>query len=44
MKEIMTQLGFIWENYIWDPIANFSFWDALDILVLSLLLYGLTFW
>lgn len=41
MKEIMTQLGFIWENYIWDPIANFSFWDALDILVLSLLLYGL---
>ena len=41
MKEMLARLGVIWENYIWHPISHFSFWDALDIVLLTMLLYGL---
>ena len=41
MTEFLDWLGAVWKNYIWRPIEDFSFWDALDILLLTLLLYGL---
>ena len=40
MTEFLAWLGTVWEKYIWKPIADFSFWDAMDILLLTLLLYG----
>ena len=40
ISEIVEGIRFLWENYILYPISNFSFADALDILVLTLLLYG----
>ncbi len=40
MKEILTFLGKLWETYIWQRIEQFSFWDGLDILLLTILLYG----
>ena len=41
MNEIAAAIENIWENYILTPISNFSFGDALDILVLTILMYGL---
>ena len=41
MTDFLAWLGTLWENYILNPIVAFSFWDALDILFLTLLLYGL---
>ncbi len=41
MNEIAAAIEKIWENYILTPISNFSFGDALDILVLTILMYGL---
>ncbi len=34
-------MGEVWEQYIWYPISQFNFWDALDILLLTVVLYGL---
>ncbi len=41
MSEIITVCKSLWENYILHPLSNFSFSDALDILFLAVLLYGL---
>ena len=41
MNDFATRLTALWENYILAPIKSFSFWDAVDILLLTLLLYGL---
>ncbi|MBQ9151936.1 MAG: diadenylate cyclase CdaA [Clostridia bacterium] len=41
MKEMLAALSNVWEKYIWYPISNFSFSDALDIFLLTILLYGL---
>ena len=41
VSEVTTVLKNLWENYILYPISNFSFGDALDILVLTVLMYGL---
>lgn len=41
MSEVTTVLKNLWENYILYPISNFSFGDALDILVLTVVMYGL---
>ena len=40
MNELLARFEGAWENYIWAPIKDFSFWDAMDILLLTLLLYG----
>ena len=40
MNEIVEAVRFLWENYILYPISNFSFGDALDILFLTVLMYG----
>ena len=40
MHEIVEAVRFLWENYILYPISNFSFGDALDILFLTVLMYG----
>ncbi len=31
----------VWEKYIWQPIRDIDFWDVLDILLLTALLYAL---
>ena len=41
MNEIVEAVRFLWENYILYPISNFSFGDALDILFLTVLMYGI---
>ncbi len=41
MNEIITVCKSLWENYILYPLSNFSFGDALDILFIAVLLYGL---
>ena len=41
MNEMITVCKSLWENYILYPLSNFSFGDALDILFLTGLLYGL---
>ncbi|MBE6652053.1 MAG: TIGR00159 family protein [Ruminococcaceae bacterium] len=41
MGEFAAAIQNLWENYIWYPISNFSVGDALDILVLTAVLYGL---
>ena len=40
MHEIVEAVEFLWENYILYPISNFSFGDALDILFLTVVMYG----
>ncbi len=40
MKELFISIGEMWDQYIWSPIVQFDFWDALDILLLTTLLYG----
>lgn len=40
MSEIVEAVEFLWKNYILNPISNFSFGDALDILFLTVLMYG----
>ena len=40
MNEIAEAVRFLWENYILFPISNFSWGDALDILFLTILMYG----
>ncbi len=39
MEAFVTALGNIWEKYILEPFRQFNFWDALDILLLAVLLY-----
>ncbi len=39
MKELFHSVGAVWDQYIWGPITEFSIWDALDILCLSVILY-----
>ena len=41
MSEILEAIEFLWETYILYPISNFSFGDALDILFLTVLMYGI---
>ena len=41
MNEIVETMRVFWESYILYPISHFSFWDALDILVLTVLMYGI---
>ena len=41
MTDFLNWISAVWTDYIWKPIADFSFWDGLDILLLTLLLYGL---
>lgn len=40
MKAIIEALEKIWDRYIIYPLSQFSPWDALDILLLAGLLYG----
>lgn len=40
MKAIIEVLGKYWDKYIVHPLSHFSPWDALDILLLAVLLYG----
>lgn len=40
MREMLATIGDIWDTYIWAPISNFTVADAVDILLLTLLLYG----
>lgn len=40
MKAIIEALGNFWDKYIVHPLSHFSPWDALDILLLAVLLYG----
>ncbi len=39
MEKLTNSIQHSWEKYIWDPIKNFDFWDAIDILLLATLLY-----
>ena len=41
MKELLAAFSEGWAQYIVYPLSHFSFADALDILILTLLLYGL---
>jgi diadenylate cyclase len=41
MNEFMEIVQVFWEKYILYPLSHFSFGDALDILVLTLLMYGI---
>ena len=41
MAEFFEKVQFFWENYILYPLSHFSIGDALDILFLAVLLYGL---
>ncbi len=41
MNELFLSMREVWEQYIWQPIASFNLWDALDILLLTAVLYGL---
>ena len=41
MNELAETIRVFWESYILYPISHFSFWDALDILVLTVLMYGI---
>ena len=41
MKELLAAFSERWAQYIVYPLSNFSFSDALDIFILTLLLYGL---
>ncbi len=40
MKKIMDALTHVWNRYIVHPLTKFDVWDALDILLLAVLLYG----
>ncbi len=40
MKELLRSIGDIWDQYIGTPLSEFNFWDALDILLLTAVLYG----
>ena len=40
MKAIIEALGKIWERYIVYPLSHFGPWDAVDILLLAVLSYG----
>lgn len=40
MSGWFQSMGNAWEQYIWQPILDFNFWDALDILLLTAFLYG----
>ena len=40
LKAIIEALEKIWDRYIVYPLSQFSPWDALDILLLAGLLYG----
>ena len=40
LSKLWVSLENVWENYIWQPIAAFNFWDFLDILILTAVLYG----
>lgn len=40
MTELFASFGEVFKTYIWQPISGFTFWDALDILLLTLVLYG----
>ncbi len=41
MKELFAAFSERWAQYIVYPLSHFSFADALDILILTLLLYGI---
>ena len=41
MTELFASFGEVFKTYIWQPISGFTLWDALDILLLTVLLYGL---
>ena len=41
MHEFTETIQFFWEHYILYPISHFSFGDALDILFLTVLMYGI---
>ena len=41
MTELFASFGEVFKTYIWQPISGFSFWDALDIFLLTLVLYGI---
>ena len=41
MNEFMEIVQVFWEKYILYPLSHFSFGDALDILFLTLLMYGI---
>ena len=40
MTELFASFGEVFKTYIWQPISGFTFWDALDIFLLTLVLYG----
>ena len=40
MKTIIEAIEKNWDKYIVHPLSHFSMWDALDILLLAVLLYG----
>lgn len=40
MNDWFESMGDAWQQYIWQPILDFNVWDALDILLLTALLYG----
>lgn len=40
MRELFASFGEVVKTYIWQPISGFTLWDALDIFLLTLLLYG----
>ena len=40
MKTIIEAIEKNWDKYIVQPISHFRVWDALDILLLAVLLYG----
>ena len=40
LKEMLLTFDEIWEQYIWNPILNFRVLDAIDILLLTAILYG----
>ena len=41
MTELFASFGEVFKTYIWQPISGFTFWDALDIFLLTLVLYGI---
>ncbi len=40
MTELFRSIGEVWKQYIWSPIRSFTVWDAVDIILLTAILYG----